>query len=157
MDPMELTRTAGLLGGSFIVGLVSGLVPIVNTEAYLLALAVVAPPGTLIPAVLLTTLGQMAAKLLLYLAGRGSVSLPFVERSQGRLAAVRERLEKRLAGAAAVVFSSATLGFPPFYLVSVAAGSLRWPLARFLLVGGCGRLLRFAAIAAVPGLLGVLR
>ena len=157
MDPMELTRTAGLLGGSFLVGLVSGLVPLVNTEAFLLALAVVAPRGTLVPAVLLTTLGQMAAKLLLYQAGRGSLSLPFVERSRGRLAAVRERLEKRLAGVAAVVFTSATLGFPPFYLVSVAAGSLRWPLARFLLVGGCGRLLRFAAVAAVPGLLGVQR
>ena len=157
MDPMQLTRTAGFLGGSFTVGVVSGLVPVLSTEAFLLALAVVAPPGTLVPAMLLTTLGQLLAKLLLYLAGRGSSSLPLVERSRGRLAALRARLEKRRAGVAAVVFTSATLGFPPFYLVSVAAGSLRWPLARFLLVGGSGRLLRFAAIAAVPGLLGMQR
>jgi membrane protein YqaA with SNARE-associated domain len=56
-----------------------------------------------------------------------------------------------------VVFSSALTGVPPFYVVSVAASSLRLSLARFLLVGGSGRLLRFAAIVALPGLLGASR
>ena len=41
--------------------------------------------------------------------------------------------------------------------ISIAAGSLRYSLARFLLVGGSGRLLRFAAIVALPGLLGAAR
>ncbi len=156
MDPNELTRAFGLLGASFVVGVVSGLLPVVNTEAFLLAVAVLAPPASLPGTVVLTTAGQMAAKALLYLSGSGAVRLPVLERPRARLVEVRERLERRRTSTAAVVFASASTGFPPFYLVSVAAGAMRWPLAAFLLVGGSGRLLRFAAIASLPRLLQVL-
>jgi membrane protein DedA with SNARE-associated domain len=54
------------------------------------------------------------------------------------------------------VFASATAGWPPFYLVSLAAGSLRYSLARFVLVGGSGRLIRFAVLVAVSRFLGVV-
>jgi membrane protein YqaA with SNARE-associated domain len=157
MDPLDLTRTAGLLGGSFAVGAVSGLVPLLNTEAFVMGLALVHPRGRLAPAVVSITLGQLLAKLLLYQVGRGSLSLPGLRHGRGRMAEMRARLEERRSCVAAVVFASATLGLPPFYLVSMAAGSLRWPLARFLLVGGAGRLARFTVIAAVPGLLGMPR
>jgi membrane protein YqaA with SNARE-associated domain len=151
---MELTRALGLFGGSLVVGFVSGLVPLLNTEAYLLALAAFATPEALLPAVVLTTLGQMIAKSLLYLAGSGALSPRLIGRHAGRLAELKDRLERTRTGAAAVVFASAATGLPPFYLVSVAAGSVRFSLARFLLVGGSGRLLRFAAVVAVPRLLG---
>ncbi len=156
MDPIELTRAFGLLEASFVVGVVSGLVPVVSTEAFLLAVAVLAPPASLPVSVLLTTAGQMAAKVLLYLSGSGAVRLPALQTPGARLLDLRERLERRRTGTAAFVFASASTGFPPFYLVSVAAGAMRWPLAAFLLVGGSGRLLRFAAIAALPGLLQAL-
>jgi hypothetical protein len=39
---MELTRLLGYCGGSFGIGFVSGLLPAVNTEAYLLTLAALA-------------------------------------------------------------------------------------------------------------------
>jgi membrane protein YqaA with SNARE-associated domain len=152
---MESTRTLGLLGGSFLFGLGSGLVPFLNTEAFVMALAAVAPPSVLVPVVVLTTLGQMVAKSLLYLAGSGVVSLPLLGGRGRGLGELRDRLDRERAGAAAVVFASATIGLPPFYLLSVVAGSLRWPLARFLLVGGGGRLLRFAVIAALPRFLGI--
>lgn len=155
MDPIELTRAFGLLGASFVVGVVSGLLPVLNTEAFLLAVAVLAPPASLPSAVVLTTAGQMAAKSLLYLSGSGALSLPVLERPMARLVELREKLERRRTGTAAVVFASASTGFPPFYLVSVAAGAMHWPLAGFLLVGGSGRLLRFAAVAALPRLLQV--
>jgi membrane protein YqaA with SNARE-associated domain len=98
----------------------------------------------------------MTAKSLLYLAGSGAVSTGFIGRRAARLGELRDRLERARAGAGAIVFASAATGLPPFYLVSLAAGSLRWPLARFLLVGGSGRLLRFAAVVAVPRLMGGL-
>lgn len=154
---MELTRLLGYCGGSLAIGFVSGLVPAVNTEAYLLALAALAPSGALVPAVLFVTAGQMLAKALLYLAGSGAVQSRMLAGREGRLACVRRRLEQMGRGASAVLFASALTGIPPFYLVSVAAGSLRVSLARFLLVGGSGRLLRFAAIVALPGLLGASR
>ena len=155
MGAMDLTMTFGLSGGCLAVGVVSGLVPVVNTEAYLLAVAVLAPRDALLPAVVLTTLGQMAAKWLLYLAGRGAASPRLLGNRAGRLGDLKKRFERAPTGASALVFASAVTGLPPFYFVSVAAGSLRFSLARFLLVGGSGRLLRFAAVVALPGLLGV--
>ena len=139
---MELTTALGLFGGSLAVGFVSGLVPVLNTEAYLLAVAALSPREALVPAVVLTTLGQMIAKSLLYLAGSGAVSSRLLGRRGARVGELKDRLERARAGATAVVFASAATGLPPFYVVSVAAGSLRWSLARFLLVGGSGRLLR---------------
>jgi len=152
---MELATALGLLLGSLAVGLVSGLVPVLNTEAYLLAVAAFAPSDRLLPVVLLTTLGQMMAKSLLYFAGSGAVSPRFLGPRAARLGELKSRLEAAPTGVAAFVFASASAGWPPFYLVSLAAGSLRFSLARFLLIGGSGRLLRFAAVVAVPRLLGV--
>jgi len=86
----------------------------------------------------------------------GAVSSRLLGRRGARVGELKDRLERARTGAAAVVFASAATGLPPFYVVSVAAGSLRWSLARFLLVGGTGRLLRFAAVVAVPRLLGVV-
>jgi membrane protein YqaA with SNARE-associated domain len=154
---MELPALLGYCGGSFGIGLVSGLVPAVNTEAYLLMVAGLAPRQALPPVVCCVTAGQMLAKGLLYLAGSGAVSGRFLARRAGSLDVLRQRLERARAGTSAVIFSSAVIGAPPFYVVSLAAGSLRFSLARFLLVGGSGRLIRFAAIVALPGLLGATR
>ncbi len=155
MDAMELTMVLGLSGGSLALGLVSGLVPVINIEVYLLAVAALAPLDALLPAVVLTTLGQMLAKWLLYVAGSGAASPRLLGNRAACLGPMKRRLERAPTAATAVVLASAVTGLPPFYLISVAAGSLRFPLARFLLVGGSGRLLRFAAVVAVPRLLGV--
>jgi membrane protein YqaA with SNARE-associated domain len=153
---MELTTALGLFAGSLVFGAVSGLVPFLNTEAYLLAVAAFAPRDRLLPVVVLTTLGQMIAKSLLYLAGSGVMSPRFLGARAARLEELKARLERAPTGVAAVVFASAAAGWPPFYLVSLAAGSLRFSLARFVLVGGSGRLLRFAALVAVSRFLGVM-
>jgi membrane protein YqaA with SNARE-associated domain len=153
---MELATALGLLLGSLVVGLVSGLVPVLNTEAYLLAVAAFAPSDRLLPVVVLTTLGQMIAKSLLYLAGSGVFSRRLLGARAARIEEMKARLEQAPTGVAALVFASAAAGWPPFYLVSVAAGSLRYSLARFFLVGGSGRLLRFAAIVAATRMLGVM-
>lgn len=150
---MELISDLGFSGSSLAVGVVSGLVPVFNTEAYLLIATAFAPSEAVVPVILLTTLGQMIAKSILYLAGGGVVSPRILGRRVARLGEMKERLERARTGASAVVFASAVTGLPPFYLVSMAAGSLRFSFARFLLVGGSGRLLRFAAVVAVPRLL----
>ena len=91
---MELATALGFLLGSFVVGLVSGLVPVVNTEAYLLAVAAFAPSDRLLPVIVLTTIGQMIAKSLLYLAGSGAMSSRILGARTARLAEVKSRLEK---------------------------------------------------------------
>jgi len=154
---MEPRVLVGFAVSSLAMGVASGLVPALNTEAYLLALAALAPPQALPAAVIGVTAGQMAAKSLLYGVGSGAMSARPFRASEARIAALTKRLAELRVSTALVVFASAVTGVPPFYLVSVAAGSLRYSLARFLLVGGSGRLLRFAAVVALPRLLGAVR
>jgi membrane protein YqaA with SNARE-associated domain len=154
---MELAALVGYSVSSLAMGLASGLLPVLNTEAYLLALVALAPRDALPAAVLSVTAGQMAAKGLLYGVGSGATSSRIFRAREARVAALTQRLSTLRVSTAAVVFASAVTGVPPFYLVSVAAGSLRYSLARFLLVGGSGRLLRFAAVVALPRLLGAAR
>ncbi len=141
---------------SALVSLVSGLVPVVNIEAYLLAVAVLAPtlPGW--PIVLIATLGQMAAKYVLYVSGRDGLR-PRAGRHAERLERAGRMLSEHRAGTSAVVACSALTGLPPFYAVSVMAGVLRLPLARFMLLAGACRVLRFAVVFYAPGLLAWLK
>ena len=50
------------------------------------------------------------------------------------------------------MFASAAAGFPPFFMVTVAAGAARMNLAAFVVLGFLGRLVRFAVIVALPHL-----
>jgi membrane protein YqaA with SNARE-associated domain len=129
----------------------SGFVPLVNIEAWLLGAAALLPGCPPLVVVVPAALGQMAAKAVLFLGGRGLVSLPL--RFRDRALAAAARLEVHRRSGPALVFTSALTGLPPFYVVSIAAGVLRFRLGLFLLVGLAGRLLRFGAVFALPRLL----
>lgn len=137
--------TIGTHLATFLYALAGGVIPVFNVEAYLLALVALAPQTALVPTVACAASGQMTAKGLLYLAGRGLLRLPGRQGESKAVAALA-----RLAGpprrANAVVLTSSITGLPSFYGVSLAAGVVRFPLGRFLLVGMLGRVLRFAAI-----------
>lgn len=47
---------------------------------------------------------------------------------------------------------SAVVGLPPFYVVSIACGLLRFPFARFFVLGLLGRLVHFGVIVMAPQL-----
>jgi membrane protein YqaA with SNARE-associated domain len=104
-----------------------------------------------VPTVLAASSGQMTAKALLYLAGRGL--LRFRLKTHGdRIRTAVERLGRAKERAAPLLLASATTGIPPFYATSIAAGLLRFPLRCFLVLGLLGRLLRFAAVFLLPRL-----
>jgi membrane protein YqaA with SNARE-associated domain len=151
----EVARALGLHVGTFVLCLVSGFVPLVNAELYLIGLAVLAPSAGQLPAAATVTLaatgGQMLAKLVMYLGGRGVLSVP-MRRPDSRLGALRDRLERQRARLPFVIFASASLGLPPLYLTSIVAGSMRLGLAGFLLVATAGRALRFGAVLLFPQL-----
>lgn len=52
---------------------------------------------------------------------------------------------------ALLCFVSASVGLPPFAVVAVLLGRFRMPVVSFLVVGGLGRLVRFAAVAGLSG------
>jgi membrane protein YqaA with SNARE-associated domain len=145
-----------MLASAFGGAAVSAVVPFVNAELLLVGLAVAAP-GQGILLVLAMAAGQMLGKCALYFAG-------------GRLASssVAQKLIKRgvasgmsrwgLDGSSRrastpLVAASASIGLPPFYLMSVAAPALGIRFRTFAVVGFAGRVVRFAAILAIPALL----
>ena len=137
---------------TFAYCVVSAVVPFANAEIYLLSAAALAPRELALPLAVAAALGQMAGKIVMYLAGRGAVRLPG-ERMRRALENVRATYTDRAAVGGLVLFASATAGIPPFYIVTIAAGVMRVPIARFITIGLIGRLIRFGTLVMFPNLL----
>ena len=141
--------TLGISLTTFLFSAAGGLVPVLNIEAYLLAVSVASPQADTLPVALAAALGQMVAKSLVYLTGTGAVRLPFT-RVNRRIQDVAARLARAEPRALAVVLVSAVTSVPPFYAVSLAAGALRLRFSRFFAVGCAGGFVRFAALFSLP-------
>ena len=138
-----------LLAATFGFSLLGGLIPVLNVEVYLVAVATVAPRCLALSLILLAASGQMVAKSALYLAGRSVARLPGRLRGQ-RMQAAAERIRSRQSIGNLFLLGSAVTGLPPFYAVSIASGALKVPFARFLVLGLLGRCLRFSAVVLAP-------
>ena len=149
---MELLSVCGLYVGTFAFCAMSGFVPLMNSELFLLYLGSTTRPAELPGLILVAALGQMSAKSLLYFGGRGVLKLPG-GRYRARIDALRARLSGGRRTAGGLTFVSALTGLPPFYATSVIAGALGWPFVAFVLHGTAGRLMRFSAVLILPGLL----
>ncbi len=133
------------------VAMASAVIPVINIEIYLLGAAALAPAAMAVPLVLAATIGQMVGKVVMYFAGTGAVKLPG-KRLQATLEGMNNTLRNRPRSGGALVFASAASGFPPFFIVTVAAGAARMNLPLFVVLGFLGRLIRFAVIVALPHL-----
>jgi membrane protein YqaA with SNARE-associated domain len=140
-----------LVLGTFFYCIGSGFIPVMPAEPYLLAVSAASGPATVLPLILASGLGQMVAKSAMYLAGRGVLSLPMVKH-QERLDAASQKLQRSKVGPGGFIFVSASTGWPPFYVVSILAGTLRIPFLVFFLPGTAGRLIRFALMVLFPQL-----
>ncbi len=134
---------------TFGVCVVGAVIPLVNTEIYLLSVSALSPAETMPPLVLAATAGQMTGKVVMFFAGKGLLGIAS-ERMRGRVEAVKARLESRPKIAKLTLFSSATLGLPPLYAVSIACGTIGMGLVSFITIGFVGRLIHFAVVAWLP-------
>lgn len=138
---------ASLFLATLAVSAAGGLVPLINVELWLVGVAATAPEA-IVPVVLAASLGQTAAKALLYLGG--DAAAPGLKRRGPRASAALSALQRRGPLGTTVVFASAVTGLPPLYVVSVAAGLGRFPFALFLGLTWLGRILRFAFVFLLP-------
>ncbi len=152
----ELWQGAGWHLTTFGYAWLSGLVPILNCEVYLVWLAANAPRGELGSLVVMAAAGQMVAKSLLFWGGRGILRFPLARRAAlaRSAAASRPRSGMGTVGRAGLVFASALTGLPPFYATSVGCGAMRWGFLSFVLCGTVGRLARFSAFLLIPSMVG---
>ena len=147
----DLLQTLGLYAGTLVVCFLAGLIPLINAEVYLVGISiwVIKRPEQLPAIIILAALGQMMAKVILYYAGMGMLELPSgkwkekIDRARTKLV----RWEKK---PYLVYASSASLGLPPLYLTTFAAGAMRINFTLFCLIGFAGRLARFGVIVTIP-------
>jgi len=59
-------------------------------------------------------------------------------------------MESRPWLAKGVLFSSATVGLPPLYGVTLACGAFGMGMFSFLVIGSVGRLIHFTVVAMLP-------
>lgn len=139
-----------ILLSTFLVAVLSAIVPLVNVEAYL---AVVAPQFDLaFTAAAVAAAGQMVGKTVWYYCGSKSINSQLLSSklSKPKTQAVLAKWQARTAGrpllTALILFLSAFGGFPPYAIMAVLAGLLGVPLLVFLSTGLVGRFLRFWAL-----------
>jgi len=149
MTAEEFVGRFGLVAGTFLFSVASALVPVLNTEVYLAAVAALVSPAQVVPIALAATLGQIVGKLPFYLAGRGVLRLP-MGKYEARIEEYRGRFERSTWAVNAALFSSASWGVPPFLVGPYLAGLFDVSFARFFVWSLLGRALRFGAIVAVP-------
>ena len=152
MPGLELPDIYWIALGYYALAVVSAVVPWVNAEVVMLsAVPVAGSPWQLGGLVVLVTLGQMTGKTIMYWASRNATR-PRAPRVQALIDRWRERLHRHPGSALGVMFVSATLGLPPFYIVAIVAGALNIAFGRFLAVGTLGRLVHFTLVAFIPQL-----
>ena len=142
----------------FVAAVVSALLPWVNAELMLLAVAApLTSVGDLLPIVLAVTAGQVSGKSALYWIARRT----FASAPHGRFARAVDRwrnaCQSRQRSTEAMMTLSAIFGLPPFYVTTVAAGALRVSFVRFLVVAIFGRLVHFGLVALAPALVRSVR
>ena len=149
----DLLAMLGIYGGTFVVSMIAGLVPLVNSEVFLIGLVRLAVDrSSQLPAIVIAAAtGQMVAKIGLYYAGQNMIKLPR-GRYKAKLEQVRGKLERWKTKPYLVFTISSIVGLPPFYLTVLAAGAMKIRFKTFLGIGLCGRLVRFAFLVTITWL-----
>ena len=158
MSTQQLINWFGLYLGAFLFSFVSGVVPVLSVEVFLLAVgALTRNPWTLLWVALLTALGQLLSKLVLYASGRGMLpNQPHgrLLRTRGleRLRRLRDRLANYKGSSSWLLFVSALVGLPPSYLYSIVCGMMGMRLLPFTTLSTVGFVIRFVGLVYVPHL-----
>jgi len=148
-----------LVIGTFLFSIASALLPILNVEAYLAAVALKAHNLSDWQLAAVGGAGQGVGKILWYLAGMESLRIRRIrekmETEKWQLS--YERWHQRIVGrpmlAGGITFASAVTGFPPLAIIAVLAGTLRMNFPIFMVTVFAGRTIRFWLVLAGVGLL----
>ncbi|MBU8869543.1 MAG: VTT domain-containing protein [Gemmatimonadales bacterium] len=137
---------------TFILCFLSGFIPVVNAEAIVIGVAAMSGNNTIWQIALVSAFGQMLAKGILFFVGRGAIKIP-MGKYEAKLAEAEKKFEKWQGKSDLFVFLSASVGMPPFYIVSILAGVVKLNFFRFFSAGLVGRFIRFGILALFPHLL----
>lgn len=144
-----ILQHCGIYGGMLIIGVISGLVPVVPAEIVLGAVVVIA--GNLWLAVALGVIvaaGQMVAKAVLYKGAARAARLG-EPKPNGKLERAKKWIERWKDKPLGMTFVSGVFGLPPLLLVAPLAGVLGIRFRAFMACGMAGRTVRFVTVALI--------
>ena len=154
MTPWE---ALGTIAASFGVTMATSFLPIGGgVEVYLLATSALLPTAFVVPLVLASAAGSVAAKTLIYMGAAKAVARPAFLEKGGKRARLATRIQEGPWIRRGALFLSATLSMPPYYAIALAAGALKTPRSEFIVIGMVGQTLRFGAVWAIPQIVGSL-
>lgn len=137
--------TGIVLAGALGLCVVGGFLPWANTEAAVVGAALVLPPPLVPLLVVGAALAQVFAKGTIYgLARWAPQGMPQKARAQIERIS---RLARRRRSQTLTVLASSTLGVPPFYLVTLACGTVAVPFGAFLAAAFVGSVIRYAVLS----------
>ncbi len=152
MDFASILSIFGIYFGTLIVAFICGFIPIASSELFLVAAYLFLPKGSVFPVIaiiLLMVLGQMIAKSIFYFAGKGIIKIS-VKKNNKKFRKAIKKFKKWENKLGALIFLSAAIGVPPFYITSFLCGSFKINYFKFLLFGSLGWIIRFSAILVFP-------
>lgn len=135
------------LAGAVAFCLLGGFVPWLNTEAAVVGAALVLPAPFVPLLVVGAAVAQVLAKGTVYgLARWAPGGMPAKLRARVERASALARLRR---SPTLTVIASSALGVPPFYLVTLACGTVAVPLGGFLAAAFVGSIARYALLSLV--------
>ncbi len=152
MTFISFIMSFGVYLGVFVYCFVSGIVPILNTEVFLVAISVLIDKKLIFLLVLISVFAQMLAKTFVYLAARKVINIS-VKRDNQKFKKILKKMKKWEKREGIFIFLSALIGLPPFYLTTIACGTLKIGYLKFFIFGFCGALLRFSFFILLPQLI----
>ena len=151
-----LDGVGGMYVGLFLFAILSGVFPLANSEAALIALGVASSYSTpkLIVLAVIVALGQSVMHATLYqsaagLAKAGAKRRPKLEARIAQAHALGKRWEK---SELLMIALGATVGIPPQALVALFAGVVGIRFRTFVAIDISGRIARFVTIVLVAHL-----
>ena len=146
----QLEAAGGIYIAMFIIALISGVFPLVNSEVAVgvVALKLDSLPEVLVIAVIVA-LGQSIIHSTLFFTARGlaKATADRREKLQAKIEKARALAERWGNKWLLLISAAAVLGFPPMILVALAAGALGVRYRMFVTLDVTGRIVRFIAIA----------
>ncbi|SDR78543.1 SNARE associated Golgi protein [Nocardioides scoriae] len=140
-------------------GVLSSSIPVFNMEAYISVVYASNGKTHVLALAAVASLGQNIGKLVWYYASRGAFDVPWIRKRMGepkrqaQLERWRHQVEGRPVFSGALNFVSAAVGFPPFFVMAMVAGTLRMNVVVFFVTGLLGRTLFFWAWLVGVGLI----
>ncbi len=147
----------GIYVALFLFAILSGVFPLANSEAALIALGAASPYGwpKLILLAVVVALGQSVTHALVFQSARGLAKVGAKRRPklEARIAKARELGLRWQKSELLLITLGATIGIPPQVLVALLAGVIDIRFRTFIAIDVAGRIARFTTIVLVAHLL----